>query len=266
MSVQEDVQWDSKKPEWQNPENFIIFWGFERPKIPHDRKALFGIRYLESVADPKGLIPVQQKCLNGFLEWSKLPEVVFTSTPSAAEYLKPHCRKTASLPSGYDPEVMGRPDWSIEKTHDIAVYGHEVGRRKKILAMARKRFKDRIISVKGYGLGRKRLVESARCVLFVGHSEEASFPGMRLWQMVATSSALISERRDSWPADPTRHLIHVDPVDMRMVQDFLDDVEKALKMDLAGVARTAHQELSCYSVERCMEEFVIPATEGLRGA
>lgn len=266
MSVQEDAQWSEKKAEWQDPQNFIVFWGFEKPGLPQDRKARFGIRYLESVGDPKGLIPVQQTCIKGFLEWSRIPEVVFTSTPSASEYLKPYCRNVAPLPSGYDPEVMGKPDWSISKTFDLATYGHEIGRRRKILMDARRRFGKRMISVKGYGLERKKAVESSRAVLYVGHSEEPSFPGMRLWQMVATSCALISEKRDVWPADPQRHLVQLEAVDLRETRRFLDGVEEALKGDLEEVARRAYDDLSLYSVERCMEEFMVPATTGLRVA
>lgn len=266
MSVQEDTEWHEKKAEWHNPENFIIFWGFEKPSLPVDRKALFGIRYLESVGDPKGLIPAQQRCIKDFVAWSKLPEIVFTSTPSAAEYLKPFCKKVSSFPSGYDPDVMGKPDWSIPKTHDLAVYGHEVGRRRKILMVARRKFGKRLLNVTGYGLGRKRAVEAARSILYVGHSDEPSFPGMRLWQMVATSCALVAEKRDTWPADAARHLVQLDEVDMKQVHHFITAVEEALKGDLEGVARRAHQELSLYTVERCMEEFLIPATTGLRGA
>lgn len=266
MSVQEDTEWQEEKSEWHNPENFIIFWGFEKPILPENRKALFGIRYLESVGDPKGLIGVQQQCITNFFGWAKVPDVVFVATPSACDFLRPYCRRIAALPSGYDPDVMGKPDWSIRKTYDIAIYGHEVGRRWTILKDVRKRFGNKILTVTGYGLERKRAVESARCVLYVGHSEEVGFPGMRLWQMVATSTALIAERRDVWPADPTKHLIQLDPVNLKKVHAFCERVKEALKGDVSGIARAAHQDLSLYTAERCMEEFVIPATMGLREA
>lgn len=266
MSIQEDTEWHAGKAEWQDPGNMLIFWGFELPELPESRRASFGIKYLESVGKPDGMIPVQQQCIKGLFKWALEPDIVFTGSPSALAFLKPHCRKVTLFPIGYEPEVMGVPAWSTPKTHDIAVYGADVGRRRVILDAARRRFKNRLLDINVFNEERKKAIEGARSVLYVGHSEEVAFPGMRLWQMIAASTALITERRDSWPADPDRHMITLEPVDMHRIHAFLDGVEDALEQDLEAIARAAHTDLSRYTVERCMEEFVVPATEGLRRA
>lgn len=265
MSVDDLSLWNHLRPEWQDPEAMPIFWG-ELPRIPKQRRALFGFRYTESAGERASLIRGQQIRLKSFISVAGLPEIVFAGSPAARRFLDPFCRRTGVMPAGYDPEVMGQPDWSRPKDFDLSFYGSGAGRRAWILKAVETRLGARFLRIVGFAGVRKALLDRCRAVLYVGHSDETSFPGMRLWQAAAASAALVSEERDPWPAIPGTHLISIPAAIEASPDAFLASLETVLKGDLESVARAAHQELSRWTVERCMEEFMVPQTARLRSA
>jgi len=87
---------------------------------------------------------------------------------------------------------------------------------------------------------------------------------MRLWQSIASSAALISERRDAWPAVPGKHYVSIEPATKTNLRRFLSELDYVLNhYPLEDMAKLAHEELSLYTIDRCMEEYVVPATKGL---
>lgn len=186
-------------------------------------------------------------------------DIVFAGCPAAAEWLRPNCRKVALGPIGYDPVVMGTPNWLAKKQYDLVFYGTPTGRRKWILPEIAKRRGFRFARFNAFGRDRTSFLNSSRAVLHVGHSDEPGFPGMRLWQAIASSAALLTEPRDAWPAVAGRHYVELPKPAEDRIGEFLDAIERALSGPLENTARVAHEELSKYTVERCMNEFFVPA-------
>jgi hypothetical protein len=265
-SVDEIVGWDPARPEWQNPEAMLVFWGDLPRGVPKRRRAALGFRFAESAGERTMLVRPQQIRLKWFVSIAGVPDIVFAGTPTARDFLAPYCRKTGLMPFGYDAETMGRPDWGAPKRYDIAFYGSDAGRREWILEAVARRFGKRFLRISAFGAERKALLDQSRAVLYVGHSEDRSLPGLRLWQAIAASAALVMEERDPWPAVAGRHVISIPTVGRDRIDVFLDDLEATLKRDLEPVARTAHEELALWTVDRCMEDFMVPETLGLRRA
>ena len=258
MSVYPFDQWSAGRPEWQDPNNVIILWLWSSPGmidvIPKERKASLAVWYIESVGPPEGLCPDQRPVLERFLGYFKVPELVIVGFPSSAEFLKPYCRKVIYAPTGYDPAVMGTPNWSAPKKYDFAFCGLEAGRRNWIFPALRKRFGTRFIHITGkFGLDRKSIYDQCRVVLYIAHSVEPCFAPMRIWQSIASSAALVTEKRDVWPAVAGRHYIEVPEAKETELDQFIDRIERTLDQPLEEIARRAHEELSVYTVDRAME-------------
>lgn len=259
MSVEGPEGWTPGRADWADPAVMAVFWA-RLPELPAGRSAKVAFRYTESVGKPEALIVNQRADMDGFMPRAGEPDLVLVGNPAAAEFMRPFCRRVAHAPIGYEPEVMGTPDWSARKDFDLLFYGTMVGRREWIIPAVEERLGGGFVRIGCFGAERKAEVERAKAVLHVGHSGETSFPGMRLWQAVATSAALITERRDAWPAAEGRHYVGLPVAERERMDVFLDALTEALNASHAEIARRAHEDLSRYTVERCMEEFVVPAT------
>jgi hypothetical protein len=258
MSAQDLFNWTPDWPEWQMKSLALVFWG-SLPEIPKNHAARVAFRHTESTGQMDNLVSNQQDFISRLIHKLVEADVVFAGCPAAAEWLRPHCRKVALGPIGYDPVVMGTPNWSAKKQYDLVFCGTPTGRRKWILPEIGKRNRIRFARFNAFGRDRTTLMDSSRAVLHVGHSDEPGFPGMRLWQAIASSAALLTEPRDAWPAVAGRHYIELPkPIEDR-IGEFLDAIERALAGPLEDTARVAHEELSKYTVERCMNEFFVPA-------
>jgi len=258
MSASSWAEWSIKRPEWQDPNNVIIFWLYGLPGlldvIPQQRKAALAIWYMESVGPIDKLCPPQKATLARFLDYFKTPDIVIATSPPAAAFLKPYCKKVTFAPTGYEPKVMGTPDWTRIKEYDFGYCGWPTGRRDWIIPALENHFGNRMIHFFGpYGQERKLIYEKCRATLYIAHSDEPSFPGFRIWQSVATSSALVTEKRDVWPATAGRHYVEVPEAKKEDVGEFVAKIEQTLNLPLEEIARRAHTELSLYAVDRAME-------------
>lgn len=262
MSVGNPEDWPPDGPDWKDPGIMAVFWA-RLPALPADRAAKVAFRYTESVGKPELLIGNQRADMDGFMPRAGEPDLVVVGNPAAADFMRPFCRRVVHAPIGYERDVMGAPDWSAEKSFDLSFYGTMVGRREWIIPAVEERLGGRFVRIGCFGAERKAVVERSKAVLHVGHSGETSFPGMRLWQAVATSAVLVTERRDAWPAVEGRHYVGLPAAERERPGVFVDALVEALKAPYHEVAGRAHEELSRYTVERCMEEFVVPATAGL---
>lgn len=255
VRVEEAGAWSADRREWGDPENVILFWG-GHPQIPSNRRAQCALRYTESSGVPDGLIPNQRAEQDWLAQNGPAFDVVFVGTPAVKDAVELYCRKAVALPIGYDAGTMGLPDWDAKKVRDVTFYGSIMGRRQWIIPLLDKTFGSRISLIHKFGRIRQKALNGSRTILYVGHSLEPGFPGMRLWQAIATSAALVTEDRDAWPAVPWRHYVPIPNAREEAPAEFIEYVENALNQDLATIARRAHEELSPYTVDRCIKDLL----------
>jgi hypothetical protein len=260
------TQWSADRPEWQDPNNVIIVWLWGSPGIldvvAQERKATLVIWYIESVGPPEGLCSDQKATLTRFLDYFKVPDLVVVGFPSSEEFLRPYCRKVIHAPTGYDPGIMGKPDWSQPKEFDFGFCGLQTGRREWILPALKRRFGPRFVHILGkFGMDRKRIYDRCRAVLYIAHSTEPCFAPLRIWQSIASAAAIVTEKRDVWPAVAGKHYIELPEAQEACVDEFVDQVEQTLQFPLEAIARRAHEDLSQYTVDRAME-YIVAAVEG----
>lgn len=253
VSIAVSDEWSADRREWADPENIILFWG-GHPSIPPGRRARCALRYTESSGAPDGLIPNQRVELEWLEANGRAFDIVFVGTPAVKAAVESHCKRTVAVPIGYDAGAMGIPDWDAKKVRDFTFYGSLMGRRQWIIPLLKKTFGSRISIVHKFGRIRQKALNCARTILYVGHSVEPGFPGMRLWQAIATSAALVTEDRDAWPAVPWRHYIPIPNAREEAPGEFIASMENALHNDLGAIAKRAHEELSTYTVDRCIAD------------
>jgi hypothetical protein len=264
VEVQNLGSWTRKKKEWNDPNTVILFLREIPEVIPPDRKAKCVFHYTESVGEPGCLIPNQQGMADYYSSRAGEFDLFLAGTPSAVEFWRPRCRKVALMPLGYDPEVMGVPNWTREKTHDIGFCGTMIGRRNWVFPSIRKRFGSRYLEIGGIsGKERNAAFDACRIMLHVGHSNEKGFAHLRLWSAVSTSAALVTEERDAWPAVPRQHYVSLLPVEEENPETFVDQLVETLKLPLLEIARMMHADLSAYTSDRCLKEFMMPAVEAI---
>lgn len=266
MSVDDLEWWHPWRAEWFLSEIVLIFWGLLPDEIPADRKAAVVFRFTESVGDPELLTKGQADSMRAFALRAREPDLMIAGSPVIADYWSRMCRRISVAPSGYEAAVSGTPDWSVEKKHLVSFRGSHVDRRIWIVQMLQETFDKEFLWIKAFGNDRKRNLDLCKADLYLGHSEDYGFPGTRLWHAIASSAALITERRDAWPAVANRHYVTIESASQANVRRFVNELrEILLHYPLEQLARTAHEELSQYTIDRCMEDFVVPATKGLGG-
>lgn len=264
MDVDDLDGWSTERPEWFIPELVLVFWALLPDRAPADRTAAYAFRYTESAGDPELLAETQVAAMGQFAFRASEPDIVLCGNPVIADYWSRLCRAVAVVPSGYEREILGVPNWEAPKSSDLVFYGSDIGRRSWILGAVSEKFGNGFVRIGDYGFKRKRSLDSSRANLYIGHSSDYAFPGTRLWHAISSSAVLISERRDAWPAIPGRHYIELEPARLERPGTFAGQLTEVLDQEpLEEVARTAHEELSLYTIDRCMEEFLVPATKGL---
>lgn len=253
--------WTPDRKEWYDPNEVVIFFcnlAWDIPPRPY-RKAKLAFHYVESVGSMEKLVETQRHWLDIHMKLAQVPDLFLVGTPTVRDFWLPYAKKVALMPLGYDAEVMGVPDWSRPKEYEIGFCGVPVGRREWILPALKKRFGSRFLDIRVFGKSRNMAFDACRMMLYIGHSDEKAFADLRLWSATACSAALVTEDRDAWPAVPGRHYLALPHAQQDNVDAFVDMVESTLKQPLEPVARTAHAELSQYTVERSLKEFMMPA-------
>lgn len=262
MSVELLSLWSVDRPAWGDPRLLLIFWG-TLPRLPLGRNVRVAHRYTESAGAIAGLIKNQQRIMVDFMERSQEPDLVLVGSPAIYELLRPHCRQISIYPIGYDPDIMGVPDWAKPKAFDVGFHGTLIGRREIAIPYLQSRLGRRLLKIEEFGRARKEALDGCRADLHIGHSQEPSFPGMRLWQAAATSAAIVTERRDTWPAQDGCQCLALPPFDPEDPDRFLAGLESVLQLPLGELARAAHGHLEQFRIERCMRDFLVPASAAL---
>lgn len=262
LSVEALSPWWGQHPGWADPRLLLIFWG-TLPRLPLGRSARVAHRYTESAGAIAGLVKNQQRIMGDFIQRGQEPDLVLVGSPSIYDLLKPHCRQISLYPIGYDPDIMGVPDWGRSKAFDVGFHGTLVGRREIAIPYLQARLGRRFLKIEDFGRARKEALDGCRVDLHVGHSTEPSFPGMRLWQAAAASAAIVTELRDAWPAQDGLEYMALPSFDQDDPDRFLGALEGALQVPLEEIARRAHGHLEQFRIERCMRDFLVPASAAL---
>lgn len=256
--------WGPANPEWNDPNHAIIFWcQLPYQQVPILRKAKCVFQYMESVGHPQDLTPDQNSYLSSNLARSLEPDLFIAGTPTVVDFWNRHGRRAALAPIGYDPEIMGVPDWHRPKLYDIGFCGSMTGRRMWIIPAVQKRFGSKFLVTDLFGRERNEAFNACRAMLYVGHSTERAFADLRLWSAMSTSAALITEDREAWPARRGLDFFAVNPAREENPDAFVDSLEAALLAPLPSFARNMNEHLAPYTVDFCIEKYTIPAIEAM---
>lgn len=252
------------------PEDVLICWHdlLKSQKIEnHETKAALILYWPETVGTGIGMTAYQLGMLRELAaKRALLYRGIVTYDPDSAKFLASLVQRPVQYaPAGYDAEVMGLPDWTVQKTADLAVYGAYTGIREEIMPDLRVMLGPKLDEFSGvHGKARASRLSRARGILLVPHSP-GSFPQWRLWHAVASSAALLAPWETAWPAMSSDYVSLPFPEPARPAI-FLDAVHRALaRTDLAEIARRAHEHLSKITVAQAFDQWMMPAvTEILR--
>jgi hypothetical protein len=248
------------------PEDVLVLWhdllGPEASQAT-TRANLF-LYWPETVGSGVGMTVHQTDMLRGLVSSrAKLYRGVLFYDPTSRDYLSGVLPVPSGVsPAGYDPVVMGLPDWDRPKKTDVALYGAFTGIREWIIPDLRARLDGRLDEFSGiHKKARAQRLCDSRAVIIVPHSP-GSFPQWRLWHAVASSAALLAPWPSAWPGENGKHYIELPFPDPARPWPFVDAVTAALgRMDLADIARRAHADLSKITVEKAFEEWTVPEIE-----
>lgn len=241
---------------WEDPSLVVILW--RDSPVPVERSCRVGRVYLETLYGVGTLptTPYQRNLLEEFEAKCSRLDFTVVQTPSMVNDAKARGWPTPLLcPTGWDPDVMGRPDFSIQKTLDIGCYGTNYGHREEAMPPLLVAMSGSLFQFTGLGNARKRTLDHFAAVLTVLHSPGCSYPTMRLWQAAASSAAMISEPGDAWPARPGEHYVQIPLIrsgdalgeTVRLLREILAD-----RLTLMLTAKRAYESLREFTPEWCM--------------
>jgi hypothetical protein len=250
-----------------------IAWGVHKVPPRQERESYVVGWYSETPGPPGSLIPAHAGWWNVYLERIQNMDATMVDGPATVEFMKKYviAKPIIYSPTGYDMLSHGQPDWAAPKTSDLLIYATITGRRVWSLVPLMKRLGERHRFFDNTWLKeRKKTLEASRATIYVGHSTAPGISSFRIWAMVGSSTAFIVEAGpenlrvegmdQAWPMTAGRHYLQVPRAERENLEPFLAGVEEALAdpCRMEEVARTANRELSRYTAEVCVEEFIEP--------
>jgi len=223
-----------------DPNNVIIIWHDDR-LITKDRKCKAIIRYSEMVTENEN-IGHQKELLDDYKAHIDNYDYTIVHSKSAEKHIKNLTDKVAYLPVGFDPLIYGTPEFDIPKRFDLITFGSNLGRRIQINDNLKKHFGDRFLETSCWDMGRKQLLEQSRINLIIPWCKNPSFPAFRMLQTLGTSAAMLTEKTNSHPAKPNKHIIQITDFDNETLTN--QEIEKALTKDLVAISKKAHEDLT----------------------
>lgn len=248
------------------PEDVLILWhDLLGPEMSQkETRANLILYWPETVGSGIGMTVHQTDMLRGLVRArAGLYGGILFYDPLSREFLSGVLPvRTGVSPAGYDPEIMGQPNWDEPKKTDVALYGAFTGIREWIIPDLRERLDGRLDEFSGiHKKARAERLSGSRAILIVPHSP-GSFPQWRLWHAIASSAALLAPWPSGWPGESGKHYIELPFPDPARPWPFVDAVVAALgRSDLAAFARRAHEDLSKITVARAFEEWTVPEIE-----
>jgi hypothetical protein len=186
----------------------------------------------------------------------------FGHTPWMASRLEKDGVPGFVLPMGWDPEVMGTPDWEAKKKCRFTYVGAPAGKRAWVIPGMRLALgKDMHEPQDKWGKELIGIFNESVANLYLSHSNVHSFSTFRIWQTMSSSAALIAEKgRDCWPMEegmyigvPTITRAN-GPQTAKMILTIPDAV-------YLSVAHKLHDALAHdFTIEKILENYLIPAS------
>lgn len=230
--------------------------------LPASRKAKVVMHYSEMIGPTDRLFDAQRRHMDKLFADADKYDAVFAHTRFGAQFLKRSIEHVYFAPIGYDV-IMGQPRYDVKKLYDIVFYGtcplDQYDKRTSILPVLRQKLKCKLHLPTAYGTSRTKLLNKSYLLLDIPHADGCSFGTMRLWQTIASSAVLLVEPMDTWPGIPNEHYIQLPVVNLQTIDSVAEFIDETIRRnDLQQIAKHAHKELSRFTPERCMQEFVIP--------
>jgi len=251
-------------PQFRNRRSLFCNWLlWEAAWLPRDRKATVVTLYAEALDDNlRSLLPQHQQWIGTFLRHAREFDGVLGHTPWMAEKLTQLCGlRSGVLPAGYDERVLGVPKWDAPKATDAAWYGTMVGKRAPLVARLKQLMGPRLSDLTGLVAG--PLVErlqTAKTVLYLGHSNCRSYSTWRTWHGICSSAAIVTEPGDFWPLD-AETCIELPQINAENIDDVARRLTELDPAEALRIARAAHERLRSFTVARMIDEYLVPVTE-----
>jgi hypothetical protein len=246
-----------------NPRYFVVLWGVQAPTPPPDRKALFARVYSEALdADHGNMLGVHVKWLGITQAQIAAMDAAFGHTPWMAEQLGGHI-----LPCGWDPGVMGTPLREEPKLHRYTYLGAMAGKRAWLCPAMAEALGDAYTDASGQWQRRAlHTLNASSGYLYLTHSDVHSFSTPRIWQAVATSAAMVTERgRDCWPMEEDHYITlpTLTPDNVVETAGYLSDLSDE---HLAATSVRLHEALHHFTLDHVVDHYLIPASVKIQNA
>jgi hypothetical protein len=240
---------------------FVVLWGVETPTPPVTRKATFARVYSEAVdADPANMLDVHVKWLAVTKEQiSTAMDGTFGHTPWMAEQFDGHV-----LPIGWEPGAMGSPQRDAPKPYRYTYFGVMVGKREWLCPAMADALGEQYLDASGEYRRVLNILNSSSGYLYLTHSDVRSFSTPRIWQAVATSAAMVTERgRDCWPMEEDHYvaLPTLTQKNILEVAGFLRDLSDEY---LAAMSVRLHESLKHFTIDHIVNEYLVPGSVAIQ--
>jgi hypothetical protein len=254
----------------QADERLYVVWDPSLRVFPKQastrRRALVALVYSEALGNPAHMLGAHREQLQNFHARVGDLDAVLLHTPWMQTQFAPHAPAFA-LPVGWEPEAMGQPRWHAPKHRAYVYHGSMAGKRQFTVPYLTRELGDKFYNASGsFGRGLIGLLDTAQAALYLGHSDVSSWSTWRIWQVIATSTALVAEPGDCWPLEPGRHFVQLPRIDYTNIAAVVRDLKQlAAGNTLAACARTLYDDLAGdYTTGKIVDQYLVPAAKKLR--
>jgi hypothetical protein len=261
--------WNAKSSDLlRQSDRFMVFFGWA-PDVPGDRKCKVAVHYSEMVGPPDRLLDIQKGNFQNFIAKTASYDLVLAHTPSEVKILESLAGKTpvALCPSGYEAEVLGKPDWKAPKERELVFYGYKAGRRDEVFKQLQPHLKHKLDYIYGwYGATRHTMMNRAKAIFNVPFSFDLAYPSFRVWQAISSSAPVILEPIDAWPSVAGKHYLEIPMITPDTAKEAAEKIDAYLDNTklLVKTAKTAHKELSEFTIKYCLDKYLVPASAGVK--
>lgn len=251
---------------WQNERICYVDWSNENLRIgpPLARKCVVALYALEAWNDEPLLLGAHQE------HWARMREAaydydaVLSYTPKLRDLIRSWGFQTHLYPLGWSPETAGWPRWNAPKFQQYVYWGSHTGARCRLLPELLQKFDGRLHDVSGeFGRSLTGHLDTARGVLHIPHTPDATFAQWRGWQCLASSAGLVAQDTDSWPFVPGEHYLPLSAEAMLDPDKLFWEAFEYMEAPqlLERTARAAFDGLATrFRAERTVEDYLVPAS------
>lgn len=270
MSVLDARDFDSLRNSeaYQDPGLFIVTWVHSYAGPREHRKAKVASVYAEAVGPRETMLGPHKERWDEWAARIKDYDLLLGHTPFMAEEIGKLGVPSAIYPVGWDPEVVGGPDFSKERENAFVFYGSMAGVREWAIPALKARLGGLLQDKTGtFGVNLSYALRNAVGNLYIPHSYVQSFSTWRTWQSLPAGSAMVGENSDIWPLVPDVHYLTIPRITTENVDTVAGRLRSILEnpSELQGIARRAWDEVACgYTVEKVVRNFLVPASVKLK--